>query len=70
MASGLLFYSDVVTLNREDHRGHRIATGAQRFGFASSSNLVPAVRQFFNDVPKYGPVRIELEKVVIYHVFR
>ena len=43
MASGLLFYSDVVRINRKGHRSHRVAMGPQRFGFASGSNLVPAV---------------------------
>ena len=56
MASGLLFYSDVVPLNREAHRGHRIATGPQRFGFASGSNLVPAVIDEFPAAAPHLPI--------------
>jgi len=56
MASGLLFYSDIVPLNREVHRGHRITTGAQRFGFASGSNLVPAVIDEFSPAAPYLPI--------------
>ena len=56
MASGLLFYSDVVPLNREGHRDHRIATGAQRFGFASGSNLVPAVIDEFAAAAPHLPI--------------
>ena len=56
MVSGLLFYSDVVPLNREGHRDHRIATGAQRFGFASGSNLVPAVIDEFAAAAPHLPI--------------
>lgn len=56
MASGLLFYSDVVPLDREAHRGHRIATGPQRFGFASGSNLVPAVIDEFPAAAPHLPI--------------
>ena len=56
MASGLLFYSDVVPLNREIHRGHRIATDVQRFGFAVGSNLVPAVIDEFPAAAPHLPI--------------
>ena len=56
MASGLLFYSDVVPLNREGHRSHRIAISPQRFGFASGSNLVPAVIDEFPAAAPHLPI--------------
>lgn len=42
-ASGVLFYNNVVPLNRDHHRGFRMNTGADRFAFARSSHVIPAL---------------------------
>ena len=43
MADRMLFYKNIVPLNRERHRDMCIATEPGRFAFAAASHLIPAV---------------------------
>ncbi len=42
-ASGVLFYNNIVPLNRDKHRGFRMDARVDRFGFARSSHVIPAL---------------------------
>ncbi|HXJ00407.1 MAG TPA: SapC family protein [Micropepsaceae bacterium] len=43
MSSNVLFYGEIVPLNRERHRDVRLNIGPDRFGFARGSHVIPAV---------------------------
>lgn len=41
--SGVLFYNNIVPLNRDQHRGFHVDTGVNRFGYARGSHVIPAL---------------------------
>lgn len=43
MADNPLFYRNIVTLNREQHKGLKVDLGSVRYGFARGAHMIPAV---------------------------
>lgn len=41
--SSVLFYNNIVPLNRDQHRGFRVDAGVNRFGYARNSHVIPAL---------------------------
>ena len=43
MADNPLFYRNIVTLNRDQHKGLKVDLGSVRYGFARGAHMIPAV---------------------------
>ncbi len=56
MTDNPLFYRSIVPLNRQRHRGLRLKTDGQRFAFAASTHLVPAVVDEFVAASRTLPI--------------
>lgn len=56
MTSNVMFYGKIVALNRDVHRDFVVDTGAERFGFARSAHVVPAIVQEFGAAAAHLPI--------------
>lgn len=43
MADNPLFYRNIVTLNRDQHKSLKVDLGSERYGFARGAHMIPAV---------------------------
>ena len=56
MADSVLFYKNIVPLNRDAHRNLTLDTQAARFGFTRASNVLPAVVDEFTAAAQHLPI--------------
>ena len=56
LADNPMFYSDIVPLDRDRHRGFTLDVGEKRFSVAARSHVIPALMQEFSAASAHLPI--------------